>query len=270
MPSLPGKYDFRNAFEIAQPGIGWQFGSLWRWSADGAIGIDYRAPITHRLDGRAERRRDGWTAQQLRDDPCLAPVELALTLQGRSFEQTVVQPALRSSEPTGFTSLFTIPESLAIHWMNRVGALTLSAGARWTRWEAIDSIRFRFDNGAPPVTEPLRFESSLRVTGGLAWQAADRWTLRAGVAYETSTVDNDTRTARAPDGHRAVFTAGLGYRLAPAWHIDAAAGYLRTGSRPVSDLATASGSGNRLDGRYDALRLGYVSGRLIWTPGANE
>lgn len=268
-PTLPGKYDFRNAFEIAQPGFGWQLGALWRFADGGAFGIGYRSAIRHRLRGDAERRRAGWTADELRNDPCLAPVELALTAQGRSFEDEVIQPALRSSSNTGFAARFTIPESIGAAIRVPVAGLNLHADLRWTRWSRIESIRFSFDNNAPSVTEPLRFRDSYRIALGADRALGERLVARFGIAWESSTVNDDTRTARAPDGDRRLFSLGAGYRLRENWTLDVAAGYLRSQARPVRDLADASGSGNRLDGRYEPLQLAHLSLRLVWTPGTD-
>ena len=265
-PTLPGKYDFRNRFEISQPGFGLQLGLLWRYSNAGRVGLAYRSSIEHQLDGQAFRDRRGWSPDDLRSDPCLATVNAALTLQGRSFEDEVIRPAVLSSSDTGFSAPFAIPDSLSLAVQHQFGSMLASSEMRWTRWDRIDSIPFRFQNNAPSVTEPVRFRNSLRIGLGLDWQLNARWTLRGGIAHEGATVTDQTRTARAPDGARRYITAGASYAFSNNWRIDAAAGYMRSDARPVRDLADASNSGNLLDGSFDALELGFASARLVWTP----
>lgn len=263
-PSLPGKYDFRNRLEVSQPALGLQLGALWRYSDAGQLGISWRSPIRHRLDGDAVRDRAGWTEQELRNDPCLTPVAVGLALQGRSLEDEVIQPAIRASSDTGFRAPLTLPETLLVNLQHGFGTLQINAGARWTRWSRVREFPIRFTNGAPSVTEPLRFEDSLRIGAGLDWQISPAWTLRSGWSHEASVVTTQTRTARAPDGARQYWSAGGSWTPAQAWSVDAAVGLMRVSAREVRDLSEASDSGNELNGRYSPLQLIYASLRLNW------
>ena len=266
-PTLPGKYDFRNTFEGVALGSGWIAGLQWQPNKATRLGVSYRSAISHDLKGDAVRERAGWTADDFRNDPCFAAVRLGLPLTGGNFEQDVVQPALAASASTEYFARFRIPPTLAFSAMHSAGRWTWSASLRHTWWSQFSNLTFSFANGSEPVTEPLRFSDSTMLGVGGARQVAPTWTLRAGLAYESSTVDANTRTARVPDAERRYVTVGASWQWSSALTIDVASGYLHGPARPVNDLAEASGSGNVLNGQFDDISLLYGSARLRWSFG---
>ena len=266
-PTLPGKYDFRNRFVATEFGLGWLAGMHWTPLDSLQVGLTYRSGIRHTLGGDAERRRDGWTPEEFRNDPCFTGVEAGLALMGQSFEEEVVQPAVNASADTAFSARLRLPPSWALAVTYTTGRWLLAASARNTAWSDFGSLRFDFANGAAPVTEPIRFSDSQLYAIGADYLVHDRVTLRFGLAEETSTVSDDTRTARAPDADRRYITLGLGWEITPRWSVDVAAGYLRGEARPVQDLAEASGSGNRLNGIFEPLEVIFGASRLRWVFG---
>ena len=49
----------------------------------------------------------------------------------------------------------------------------------------------------------------------------DQWTLRAGIAYDQTPTNDQTRTPRVPDGDRTWVAFGLGYRFSDELKFDA-------------------------------------------------
>ena len=49
----------------------------------------------------------------------------------------------------------------------------------------------------------------------------DRWTLRAGLAYDETPTNDITRTPRVPDGSRTWLSVGIGYKWSDALRFDA-------------------------------------------------
>lgn len=266
-PNLPGKYDFRNTLSATEFGLGWLVGAVWAPTDATRVGLSYRSAVRHTLGGDAGRSRDAWTADEFRNDPCFDGIEAGLAAMGQSFEEEVVQPALAASSDTGFRARFRLPPSWRIAVTQRLGRWQLAASLRHTEWSDFGDLRFEFANGAASVTEPVRFTDSTFYALGASVKVSETVVLRMGVARETSTVTDATRTARAPDADRNYLTTGLGWTLSPRWSVDVAAGYLRGGSRPVVDLAEASGSGNRLNGTFEPLELLFGASRLRWVFG---
>ena len=262
---LPGKYDFRNVLDDSRLALGWLASVTWQPSDRWRASLAYRSAITHDLAGDASRFRAGWTPEALRNDGCFNGLRVGLAAMGRSFEEEVVQPALRASAHTGFRSRFVLPETITGGLRGDWGAWTVTGTVRWTRWSRFDALTLRFDNGAPTVTEPLRFRDSALLGVGVEHATPSRWTLRGGLAHETATVDRRNRTARAPDAARSYLTGGVGFRWSPALRLDISAGLMRGPARPVIDLTEASDSGNRLNGRFEPLLLAFGAASLTWS-----
>ena len=267
-PTLPGKYDFRNTFKDVAFGLGWIAGLQWQARPSVRVGLSYRSGVSHDLKGDAQRDRAGWTPDEFRNDPCFAGVRVGLPLTGGDFEEDVVQPAIAASTSTRYAARFRIPPTIAAGAAYNAGPWTWSASVRHTWWSQFSDVTFSFANGSDPVTEPLRFSDSSMLGVGGARRVAQAWVVRAGLAYETSTVDADTRTARVPDADRRYLTLGASWQWRPGFVVDMAGGYLHGPARPVKDLAEASGSGNRLNGTFDDIGLLFGSARLRWSFGA--
>ena len=174
------------------------------------------------------------------------------------------RPAALASVPQladgGITADIKLPDqlSLALSWDV---APTLRVMADWTRtgWDSVQSLDIvRSDGtlaGQTAASTPFRFRNSWRVGIGAAWQMAPQWTLRSGIARETSPVTDATRTARLPDADRTWLGIGIGYKPDKQWSFDLGIAHVRNHAAAVAivnqDSATSAPRGS-LVGSFEA------------------
>jgi len=163
--------------------------------------------------------------------------EVDLTLEGR-----VVSAAAAIWNGPGIVDV-TLPDSLelsAYHEINDRWAI--HGDAVWTGWSDFQQLQ-PIVFGAP-VQPPATIENwndVWRFSIGTTWKTTDRLTLRAGVAYDQSPVDQQFLTLRIPDSDRLWLSCGMSYQINPCWSIDLAYTHLFTDAVRINET---TGSGN--------------------------
>jgi long-chain fatty acid transport protein len=101
---------------------------------------------------------------------------------------------------------------------------TLAAEADWTRWSRFQDLTVTFDNpNQAPVVTTEGWRNSWFLSLGAIYRPTEKWTLRAGVAYDEGVGPNaELRTPRIPDSDRYWASLGAGYKLTDATTINAA------------------------------------------------
>ena len=145
--------------------------------------------------------------------------------------------------PTGLPGLngkydakldITMPESVDTSFSYQATeALTLFAGATWTRWSHLEGIDVE-NSGVNPayagdfgtVSEELNWEDTWAVAVGGAYQLNPSWVLRAGYAKDRTPTSDMDRTARIPVSDRDIVTLGAGWMLSDDLTLDAAYAYI--------------------------------------------
>jgi len=263
-PTLPGKYDVLNRLESREFALGWQAGLRAQITPGLAWGLSYRSPIDHGLSGRAGRERDDWTLEDFDSDPCLGAVRVGLAALGRSYEEEVLNLVEAASTDTRFRTDIQLPETLSSALIWQRGRWAVASTLRWTRWSRLQAATVRFDNATPTVVEPLRFNDSVLVAVGLRYRLFDRWTVSAGYAQSSSTVDDTTRSARAPDSDRTYLSGGLRWQAMEHLALVLSAGVIRGKAAVVEDRTEATGTGHVLSGQFEPLTLVWGGSRLEW------
>ena len=213
-------------------GVGFNLGVLYEFSKNTRAGVAYRSRIRQKLEGDAE----------FSDVPAgLAPV-----------------PVFKGS---GIKADLTAPDSLSLsvfhgltpQWM-------IMADVTWTNWSLFKELKVRFDNPNQPdsiTTENWR--DSWRYSLGLTYLPSPSWTLRTGIAYDTSAVaDQQYRTPRVPDGDRLWLAAGAGYRVSQAVSLDVGYAHLfihdpRIQKTPSGEDAVRGGLVGTFDAHIDII-----------------
>jgi long-chain fatty acid transport protein len=128
----------------------------------------------------------------------------------------------------------------------------------WTHWDRFTNLFVNIDN--PKQTDLNVVEDwrdTFRVAIGLRWEPAERWSVRAGFAYDETTVSTSAhRDPRVPDSDRYWLAFGGGYQLTDAIRVDA--GYAHLFLPEASTRTRDSVSGGILRGEF--------SGMVTWSP----
>lgn len=199
---------------------GWDAGLIVEPLAGTRIGVAYRSEIKHTLRGEVD-----FTG----DDDGIA---------------NILRRGTGAFTDTGASLGLTTPASLSIGLHQDVTPrLALLAEAQWTDWSVFDQLTVKFDNPNQPdsVTEE-EWHDAWFLALGTTYKATDELTLRAGVAFDQSPVDDKYRTPRIPDEDRYWLSIGAGWKPARWVDLDAALTYIWLEDGEVDLSATDTGS----------------------------
>lgn len=140
------------------------------------IGIGYRSPVTQNVSGHLDNGAGGYFA-----------VDLAS---------------------------LTLPEMVTVsakHTFN--DRIRGYATFEWTNWSRVTSYPVTFAaNKATATTINLNYENGYYLAAGGEYDVNDKFTVRAGAAYEWSPINDQHRTVRLPDNDRIWASAGFTYK----------------------------------------------------------
>ena len=227
--------------------VGFNLGVLWQASPATRIGVAYRSRIKHNLEGDAD-----------------------FVVPNNAATGNATAIAAGAGLVNGDVKAdVTLPDSFSIGLNHQVNSkLTINADVTWTNWSLLQELRFDFANplAADGVTT-LEWEDSNRYSLGLTYQQDERWTWRAGLAFDESATPNSALISpRVPDADRTWITAGFTYQPSHKMNIDVGFAHLFFGNANVNKVA-ATGSENFLRGNlvgdYD-IDVNILSAQARW------
>jgi long-chain fatty acid transport protein len=125
------------------------------------------------------------------------------------------------------------------------------ADAQWTQWSVIQDLTIIRSNGQQLESLPLRFRDTWRLSGGANYRYTNEWMFRGGIAWDQSPVEDQYRGVRLPDADRFWLTAGVQYKLSPAWKFDLGAAYIWVQDGTIAQYGKDAAS---------IAQYGYVNG----------
>ncbi len=175
-------------------GWGWNVGALFDFGQGTRLGLTYRSKVSYTLDG-------------------------TLSYSGAA---PLAPPAQAVKADVELPDTFSVGAS---HQVN--SQLRVLADYTWTGWDSIQSLDIMSAaTGARLTGVELEFKDSWRVGLGAEYQLSQPWLLRAGVAYDTSPVQDAYRTPRLPDADRTWLAFGARYRPSPTMWFDVGYTYI--------------------------------------------
>ena len=105
------------------------------------------------------------------------------------------------------------PEQLTFGITQQItSTFKLSGSVEWMNWSRLNNPAITASQiGIPVSSLPLRYKDGWLYSIGGEYQATDNLSLRAGLAYEKSPIDNSNRTVRLPDTDRLWASIGASY-----------------------------------------------------------
>jgi len=176
-------------------GIGYSLGATLTPFAGTEIGIGFRSGIDHELEGELN---------------FLLPIRARVVL----------------------------PESVTVGLRQRVtDGFTVNATAEWTNWSRLGFPRVRnaITGGLSPVPAlPLDYEDGWFFSAGAEYRVMPALTVRAGVGYEISPVEDRVRSPRLPDNDRIWLSLGASYQWNEKLSFDVGYSHIFTKDTPVN------------------------------------
>ena len=202
---------------------GYNFGVLYEPSQDTRVGLAYRSAITHTLEG---------------DGDFTVPNSVGVLTSTGQFTDGGAEAEL------------DLPDSLSLSIYQQISdRWSVMGDVAWTNWSRFEELRIEFDNPAQPDSvEPENWEDTFRLGIGANYKPNERWTLRTGVAYDPTPIEDEFRTARIPGSDRYWLSFGSSYQVSDSFGLDVA--YVHIFSDDTS-IDSSTPVGGNLQGDYD-------------------
>lgn len=204
---------------------GWQVGSAWQINQEHRVGFAYKSEVVMDFEGHAEGISYGSYK------PGMMSVTLPATAELASFHQ--------------------LNDQWAIH-----------ASINWTDWSSFKELTAVFPEKSDLIKSE-NWEDNYRFALGTTYQYDAKLTLRAGVAYDTSAVDDKNRTATIPETDRTWVSVGGSYIATPQLTLDAGFTYIFAKDATINEPRDAS---DQTAAAIGGAFTGNVSGN-VWLIG---
>jgi long-chain fatty acid transport protein len=226
----PEDYDGYAKLETDDPNYawGWNFGVLAEFTDQIRMGVTFRSKVSHDLEGDATFKNPSEVDYILSQVP----------ESQRAFQDTTGHARLILPEQVYISGCYDMDEQ----W-------TFLADATWTRWSRFEELRVTFDNPAQPATVQAEdWDDVWRFSIGAIYRLDEKWTFRAGAAYDQSPIPNKNRTPRIPTNDRIWLTCGVGYQINELMAVDLS--YLHV-FIDDGDIDQTAATGQNLDGKFE-------------------
>ena len=203
---------------------GFNLGMLYEPTQSTRVGLAYRSAITHTIEGDAK-----YTVPNS---------AIPLTSTGQ-FVDGDAEAELK------------LPDSLSLSIHQKISdRWSVMGDVTWTNWSRFEELRIEFDNPAQAdAVEPENWSDTFRLGLGTTYQASDQLTLRTGLAYDPTPVNEEFRTARIPDSDRYWLAFGSSYQVSNSFGVDVA--YVHIFSTD-STIDRSTPAGGNLQGDFNS------------------
>jgi long-chain fatty acid transport protein len=196
-------------------GWGYNLGAMFQVAPDTRLGVSYRSSIKYHLTGTA------------------------------TFSSGV--PFASGNMNTDIK----MPDSASIAVQQRLNpSWTLLADVSRTGWAKIKELRINLDSGGTLSNTPENFKNTWRVGVGAVHRYNDAWSIKMGVAYDQTPVNDTDRTARLPDQNRLWLSVGGQYKLSKDGTLDFGLAHLFIKDASINQNAGSTGANGQLVGTY--------------------
>lgn len=179
-------------------GLGFNAGILFHPNDDFRLGAHYRSKVRLQFDGSASFVV-----------PTNARAFLTVAGLGTAFTATDADFTLTIPEQASASAYFKVDPQWAI-----------MTDLTWTRWSRFQELRITFANPTPTNVLQTQWENVWRAAVGTQYDYSDRWSFRAGLAYDESPILDAFRGPGIPDSDRWVVGLGAGTALSDTLSLD--------------------------------------------------
>lgn len=217
---------------------GYNLGMTYQFTEATRMGLSYRSKITHDLTGEGEFR---------------IPENVSAQATAARFQDGNVGGRV------------TLPESASIALVHQLNSQwSVMADASWTRWSRFEELQINSDVSRLNTVKEEDWENSMRYGLGVEYKANDRWSWRAGVAYDETPIPNaQRRTPRIPDSDRTWLALGASYHYSDNIILDAAYTHIFMKDSSIEDTFTSGTQTYELSGKYKSS-VDIVGVQLRW------
>lgn len=184
---------------------GWNVGMMWSPLENLRFGVSYRSKITHDAEGD------------------LSIDQLNASHQGADISQNlggILSTYGMYGDMDGAATVTAPAWAMASVAWDVNDLVSLYGTFRWTDWSSFDELKIDGD-GKNVSTIPNKWRDTYLGSLGMDLRLTDWWTLRGGIAYESSPIANPQyRTAIIPDADRWWFAIGSSFKWSDNFQTD--------------------------------------------------
>ncbi|WP_266156532.1 OmpP1/FadL family transporter [Dyella silvatica] len=204
---------------------GYEVGAFWRMTPNDRLALSYRSKISHTLEGTANFTMPT-NVQALLSNPTVG----ALLGGATPFTHT-----------TG-TANFTTPATAGLSFWHQDEKFGLGMDLSWTQWSEFKQLAVNYGNPAqPPSVEQYQWRNTWFASIGGDYYLNDKFTLRGGIAIDTTPTHASTRSPRVPDSTRQWLSFGVGYKASEHFEINAAYVHIFVNSAHMNGAVSSTG-----------------------------
>ena len=190
-------------------------------------------------------------------------------MTGAYLDEALTNPALGAfwGKHDAAVSLSTPAWLMATAAWDVNDLLSLYATFRWTDWSSFKDLDINYSVvglGTMPKNVHNAWKDTYLVSLGADMRFYDWWTMRAGIGYETSAVDEaQYRTAIIPDADRLRRALGSSFKVAKDFQLDVSAAWLHgIGERDLYTNYKCEGGVKA--GRFDTLDAYLLGVQMVY------
>ena len=148
----------------------------------------------------------------------------------------------------------------AYHELSPKWAILANVG--WQNWDQFGKVDVGVESADPQsLTKNFNYQDTWHGAIGAQYRASEKWLLSAGIAYDTSAVDDENRTLALPMGEAYRFGLGAQWRVSKAINLGAAYEFMWAGDMPVTQDSVYRG---RVSGSYEDAWFSFFTVNLTW------
>src|SRR5690242_21293518 len=196
-------------------GWGYNLGVMYQLAPDTRLGFSYRSSIKYHLTG------------------------------------TVTFSANQPVASANVSADITMPDSASVALQHRLNpGWTLLADITRTGWSKIKDLTIMSDTLGTLSSTPENFRNTWRFGVGAVHRYDDAWSIKMGLAYDQTPVNDTDRTARLPDNNRLWLSAGGQYKLSKTGTLDFGYAHLFIKDAPINQNGGNAAANGQLVGTY--------------------
>lgn len=236
-----GQYDVESELTGDDIAFGFNVGLLWQATDSTQMGLTYRSATTADVSGESNRSQLDTAALTADLTPYYGPLIGAGVAQGVGQQLASSDGSTRAKLPG--TAAFGVRQELG-------SSLVALASVSWTDWSRFDELVVEYESGADPSVIGLDYDDTFRYAVGMEYMVSSALTLRAGVAYDESPIDDQVRRARVPDSDRTSIAIGTTFHATDNLSLDLGYQHLWLEDSDIEEEGAAE-IGNTLVGSYE-------------------
>lgn len=203
---------------------GWNVGMMWSPVENFRVGVSYRSKIEHNAEGdfTLDRAKNG--ALDVSGDQLYAMGSDLIKNDPYSVLGHQLQTlgnVLNTQSFDGYATVTAPAWAMASVAWDVNDLVSLYGTFRWTDWSSFDELNVTTNDPNVGRSIPNKWRDTYLGSLGMDLRLTDWWTLRGGIAYESSPIANPKyRTAIIPDADRWWFAIGSSFKWSDNFQTD--------------------------------------------------